>query len=100
METEMKVGIFNVCIVRQGETYGRDGVFTHTKPEPLVEFYDSRYTEGFTPKGQFVTRYYAGTLILHDGALSLDLEIPEWSLTSEEFARVKEYVVVNLWGWE
>jgi len=58
-----------------------------------VEFYDSRYTEGFTPLGQFVTRYDARSLIERPrGPLALDLGIPAWTVTADQFEEVRAMV--------
>jgi hypothetical protein len=57
---------FNVRIVRKFHRYGRGECFTHYEDEPLIEFYDARYIEGFGPLGQFVARYYAETLLERD----------------------------------
>jgi len=56
---------------------------------PLVEFYDARYrnVRGFTPDGQFVSRYYLETLLSVDpgherSRRGLDLEggVPDWTI--------------------
>ena len=58
-----------------------------------VEFYDSRYVEGFTPLGQFVTRYDARSLIERPmGPLSLDLGVPAWTVTADQFEEVRRMV--------
>lgn len=55
----------------------------------MVEFFDRRYIEGFTPDGQFVSRYYVDTLIgdrimpgFERGHRGLDLHggIPDWTI--------------------
>lgn len=55
---------FSVRLVRRGDPYGLGFGVKHDKEDPLVEFYDlrytfydTRYTEGFTNLGQFVVRY-------------------------------------------
>lgn len=53
---------FTVRIIHEGDRYGRDDCLTHDESEPMVEFFDKTYIEGFTPLGQFVSRYYLSTL--------------------------------------
>ena len=61
---------FNVRIVREGDRYGRDDCLVYdpsdrefNKDDVLVEFYDATYTAKFGERGQFVSRYYATTLL-------------------------------------
>jgi len=63
----------------------------------LVEFYDLRYA-GFTPDGQFITRYFAKTLLesWSSGAtkfrgLNLNCGVPDWSIGP------KPYSLILLW---
>lgn len=97
--------VFNVRIVREGDTYGRNDGFwhhgiVHDSAEPLVEFWDatpdprsesdSRFIAGL---GRFAARYGLGTLIGHDGyghdhrngspGLDLSTHRPEWKLTGD-----------------
>lgn len=84
-------GNFNVRVVKKGDKYGRDLCLTNTG-ETLVEFYDARYD--FTPLGQFVSRYYLSTLMSPDvypnSGLSLDLGIPNWTVTAEGMRQVRQ----------
>jgi len=62
---------FRMRVVNNGDKYGRDMCLTHSEDNPLIEFYDRRYShdvdpEG-TPLGQFVSRYYLSTLVGEDG---------------------------------
>lgn len=85
----LNVDHFNVRIVRTGDKYGREMCLTHEKDEPLVEFYDARYN-------QFVSRYYASTLLEsggYPGGLCLDGGHPdEWSVSAEGMARVIDHL--------
>lgn len=57
------------------------------RDEPMIEFYDGRYD--FTPFGQFVSRYYASTLLDHDSrALLLDGSHPAMMIEGDELQRV------------
>jgi hypothetical protein len=81
---------FNARIVLQGDTYGVNHAFTHDDPDPLVEFYDTRFAHSRDPQGvmlgQFISRYRLSTLF-EDGkairGLDLDGGIPSWTLDTQ-----------------
>lgn len=54
------------------------------EPQTVVEFYDKTYIEGFTPLGQFVSRYYYETLVdaLYSG-INLDGGVDAWHVSAE-----------------
>ena len=89
------VSKFNVRVVNKGDKYGRDFCLTN-EGKPLVEFYDARYPH--TEFGQFVSRYYVETILGDDGygpkdsGLSLDGGIPEWTVSAEDMATVRDYL--------
>ncbi|MGU4699058.1 hypothetical protein K6L09_20545 [Burkholderia cepacia] len=85
---------FNVRLVEQGDSYGKDNCMIHEKEDPLVEFYDSRYKKGFNEHGQFVSRYYLSTLTEpgRTGGLQLEGGIPEWSISNEGMQQVKDWL--------
>lgn len=88
----MKIDKFNVRIVRKGDHYGLDFCLTHSKDEPLVEFYDARYPH--TEFGQFVTRYYVSTILERErNGLCLDGGIPEWSVSANDMDIVRAWLV-------
>lgn len=79
-EMVRKIGKFNVRYLPAGK-------------RSRVEFYDSRYKDGFGELGQFVTRYYARDILESPaGPLALDLGIPEWSITAAEKERVRQMI--------
>jgi hypothetical protein len=84
---------FRVRIVNRGERYGLRSI-TNEGPEPLVEFYDRRWDH--TEHGQFVTRYYASTLLGHLGGLCLDGGVGGWSVDAASMANVREFVRRNV----
>jgi len=61
----------------------------------IVEVYDRKYVEGFSPIGQFVTAYGARTLLSPRGAHALSLHggIPEWTLTRDEVTTLMGLIV-------
>lgn len=77
---------FTVKVVNKGDSYGRNGVLTHDKDEPLVEFYDDKYN-------QFVSRYYMTTMLEH-GAYGLNLQgdVPAWKISRYGMQEVQEYL--------
>jgi hypothetical protein len=78
---------WTVRVVFQGDRYGRDMCLVHDDVEPMIEFYDAEYNfekdvDGRV-LGQFVSRYYAETLLNdHDisRGLNLDGGIPRWTI--------------------
>jgi hypothetical protein len=85
---------FNIRIVFRGEGYGVNDAIIHDKDRPLVEFYDCRYTK-INPRGQFVSRYYASTLLESEnrgGGLSLYGDVPEWTVSAEDMKTVYQYI--------
>lgn len=88
---------FNVKLVKPGERYGREDCLVHQDQRgcgPLVEFYDARYTEGFEPIGQFVTRYYAVNLLEESpaGGLCLDGGVADWAIDAVAFEMVRRFI--------
>jgi hypothetical protein len=82
---------FNVRIVRHGDAYGLNDALTHDGPL-MVEFYDRRYPH--TPRGQFVTRYFAQTLLERpvQGGLVLDAGVISWTVNADDMRLVIAYV--------
>jgi len=66
----------------------------------IVEVYDAKYVEGFTPLGQFVTAYGARTLtdsaVGRGTGLILDGGIPAWRMSADEFTTVLG--LIARWG--
>ena len=85
-ETSKIFGHFNVRILRKGEKYGLEDCLTHKERKPLVEFYDYRHrNDKEWKRGQFVSRYYAETLLKHDLNFGLVLygDSPEWIVSAD-----------------
>ena len=80
---------FTVRIIHEGDRYGLNDCLTHDESEPTIEFFDKTYIEGFTPLGQFVTRYNVEDL--DDGwtrLLGLDLDggVDGWHVSAQNVA--------------
>jgi hypothetical protein len=97
----LKLEKFNVRIVNKGDRYGRADCLTHDDDRPMVEFYDHRYASEAWPRGQFVSRYYVGTLLGYEGfyggeptgGLCLDGgNANEWSVSADGMALVRAYL--------
>ena len=81
---------FNVRIVRHGDAYGLNDALIH-EGAPMVEFYDRRYPH--TPRGQFVTRYFAHTLLDRPiSGLVLDAGVISWTVNADDMRLVVAYV--------
>jgi hypothetical protein len=91
---------FIARMVFEGDTYGLDHCLTHDgKYGPLVEFYDRAYPfhkdERGDVLGQFVTRYYARTLLDNHQfmrGLCLDGGVERWSLDGQTYEYVIDWV--------
>lgn len=81
---------WNVRVVRAGDVYGRAFDIVHQHADPLVEFYDTRFSH--TTLGQFVSRHYLSTILKGEGRLCLDGGIAEWVVTDEAMAKVRGWL--------
>jgi hypothetical protein len=92
---------FAVRLVVKGDRYGHELKLTHTDDRPMVEFYDFKDAEkpfyieanGGHSWGQFVSRYYADTLLSGD-ASGLDLfgGVPAWKVDAGAMAWVRSWL--------
>src|ERR1700677_1185010 len=92
---------FLVRRVDLGDSYGLRGCLTHNKIEPLIEFYDTRHQDVDFAGGQFVSRYYQGTLLAiasHEGYAGLDLHgsARDWKIDGESLKAALEAVVPDI----
>jgi hypothetical protein len=84
---------FFVHTVMKGERYGLNNCLVHENADPMIEFYDYKYAgeRGFTPRGQFVSRYFASTLATHTTGAGLMLDGANrdvWTIDGAAFAPV------------
>lgn len=83
-----------VRVVFEGEHYGLAGAIVHAVPEPLVEFFDTRYEH--TDLGQFVSRYYLSTLLdRNDDGLCLDGGVRDWRIGGACMRRITDWLASN-----
>jgi hypothetical protein len=81
---------FLVRIVKLGDKYGLNNVLVN-ESKPLVEFYDVRYPH--TEFGQFVSRYYAETMLATVGGLNLDTSgCEDWWIDAETMIFVRDFI--------
>lgn len=106
---DLQVGKWRVHLIMPGESYGctNSAVYDMEEAEkygnglPMVEFYDTSQDPKKFPGGQFVSRYYASTMLGIDGygrdvrvtaeqgrAFSLQGDIPSWTVSPEELSKV------------
>lgn len=100
-ETSKIFGHFNVRILRKGEKYGLEDCLTHEGNRPLVEFYDYRHrNDADWKRGQFVSSYYADTLLEHDPNFGLALygASPAWTVSAESMREILEWIRQELQG--
>lgn len=87
-----------VRIVQEGQRYGLNDALVYSaddKHEPyngdvLVEFFDRRYDH--TPNGQFISRYYANTLLAIKGGLNLCGGVSDWRLSMTHMWVVQAFI--------
>jgi len=81
---------FRVVLLLDGKSDNFPAASEQT--EPQVEFYDLRYrnVRGFTPDGQFVSRYYLETLVGRDRRYGLDLQgdVSDWTIDASTMVSV------------
>lgn len=96
--TMTRVGPWNVRLVFQGERYGLEDCLTHDADEPLIEFYDAEQrADKFGPRGQFVSRYNASTILsmAPGSGLCLYGGVPAWTAQPNQMAAVIDWAVAQ-----
>jgi len=84
---------FRVRLLSPGDAYGRQDCFT--ADEVLVEFYDRTQDPIKFPQGQFISRYYASTLLkseAHVKGLCLHGGIPSWNVDAKTMAEIINWI--------
>lgn len=91
-------------IVFEGGAYGLDDILVHDRTDPLIEFYDARWTDGgFNPeRGQFVSRYFLSTLMENSyggpfgsddyPGIDLDGGVSDWKLDAATCQAIARWV--------
>lgn len=88
---------FAVKLLANGDRYGLDKCLTWDKDAFGVEFYDVTYAgDGFDEVGQFVSRYYASTILEAEGGLCLNGEIPDWNIDGYSMDKVRLWMQKRL----
>jgi hypothetical protein len=92
--TTLALPHWNIRLVRNGDAYGLNDCLTNDSGRTLVEFYDNRHPH--TPLGQFVSRYYAETLLARPTgcSLTLDFEVPSWTVSGAEMAVLEAWLAL------
>lgn len=64
----------------------------------IVRFYDIKNSEKFGEKGQFITSYYASTILEHRKGIGLSLQgdVPAWTVDAEAMDYVHD--ITFMWG--
>lgn len=89
---------FMVRIVHMNDQYGHKFALNHTKTEPMVEFYDTRYKFdrlGDVFLGQFVSRYSLEQ-IRDTCGINLQGDVPDWRIDAYAAEQLKALFVM----WE
>jgi len=86
---------FGVRLIYKGDYYGLRFMLKNEERKVLVEFYDTRYPH--TIFGQFISRYYASTLL--EGpvtGLNLQGNVPNWSIDAGTMDKINQFILKNL----
>lgn len=103
---------FLVRLVEKGDPYGHNFCKVHDREDPMVEFYDAAnphsydfvgsredaVAAGAVCLGQFVSSYYASTLlenIAHTGGVDLCGHVPKWVIDGD--ALRSAFAKLDLW---
>jgi hypothetical protein len=78
----MRIKIFN--------DNGRPWVVRIKDNSNTIDFFDARFE--ITDLGQFVSSYYINSIQSLNGALCLNIELPEWSLSKEAMDRIRQWI--------
>lgn len=83
-----KVGKWNVVVLYAGDPYGRS--LTSYANDVMIQFYDSSvaWNKGKYPLGQFVSSYYAKTILDCHAGLRLDGSISAWTVSAKEMQEI------------
>lgn len=92
---------FAVKLLSRGDRYGLEKCLEWDSDKMGVEFYDVKYAgDGFDELGQFVSRYYAETLVgtpTH-ADFSLAGGVAAWTIDRNNAIRIKAWVASKLKG--
>lgn len=85
-----QLGKWRVVVIEAGEKFGATGLLTHRGPDPLIEFWDTSQDPDKFVGGQFVSRYFASTLLERDQARGLILHgaSPNWRIDAADLVEV------------
>lgn len=98
---DLLVGKWRVRYVPYGGYYGQNNTLIN-QGKPLLAFYDTSVSsEKFGPEGQYISAYYADTLLGKDGwstgaypyGLQLDASIPAWTVSFSEMQEITRFLL-------
>ena len=76
-----------------GRTFNLKISAAYDGEKQTVEFFDADQDAAkFGPLGQFVSSYYADTLLDHCGGLDLCGHVPIWEISAENMEQVKTWI--------
>lgn len=99
--TEPGTGIeWLVVLVRIGQRYGRHeeqtGLRYFVASEPMVEFWDTRHDHDRDHHAQFVSRYFATSILNCSGGITLDTGSGDWWIGPDVLKRVQAWLAATL----
>ncbi|KZX85192.1 hypothetical protein A3715_17335 [Oleiphilus sp. HI0009] len=93
----LEISKFTVRIVRKDDLYGLNFCLKHTEDEAFIEFYDKRFKEDNRGPdariGQFISRYYLGTLLdeCNGSGLCLAGGVKEWNVDKADISLILKW---------
>ena len=91
-----RIGKFRAVLLEKGELWGI--TFSSVIKESTVAFFDTStsLSKHKYPSGQYITSYYAETLLSHHSALVLDTGVESWRLTLREMRELRVWLEYQL----
>lgn len=91
-----RIDRFRIALLPAGSLWGM--TFSRVIDKPTVAFFDTSVDFPLSeyPSGQYISSYYAETLLQCNGGLMLDADVPEWKLDARDMWELKEWLGYQL----
>lgn len=83
---------FNVVILKEGDYWGK--TFSKRINKPTIAFFDNAtsFSKMKYPMGQYITSYYAESLLDHNGGLLLDTSVDAWKVDAPSMRVIQSWI--------
>lgn len=91
-----RIGKFRIALLREGERWGC--TFENVVKAPIVAFFDTSTSLSLHryPSGQYVTSYYAESILELNNGLILDTDVDSWRLSKRDVDELKKWITYQL----